>query len=102
MLFAPLSMERSYADACRQRLWGPGPTLFTGILSPWLKTAPMGQQVGSLIRAVLWPRYAYWSSGNSNTTGTLVFVVSLIAKFADTASASGELVSDGGGRLPTP
>jgi FKBP-type peptidyl-prolyl cis-trans isomerase len=43
-----------------------GPTLFTGTLLPGVKTALMGQKVGSRILAVLPPQYAYGSSGDSS------------------------------------
>ena len=71
---------------------------------PGLKQALTGARMGSRVLAVLPPKDAYGSSGNSQigVTGsdTIVFVVDLIKDFSATASASGKHVSNGGGALP--
>ena len=70
-----------------------------------LKQALTGQRMGSRVLAVLPPKDAYGSAGNSQIgvkpTDTIVFVVDLIKAFSSTASASGKHVSNGGGALPT-
>jgi peptidylprolyl isomerase len=71
---------------------------------PGLATALSGQKMGSRVLAVLPPKEAYGSAGNSQIgvkpTDTIVFVVDLIKDFSATASASGKQVSSGGGALP--
>ncbi len=71
---------------------------------PGLATALSGQKMGSRVLAVLPPKEAYGSTGNSQIgvkpTDTIVFVVDLIKNFSSTASASGQHVSSGGGVLP--
>ncbi|MGD0685191.1 MAG: FKBP-type peptidyl-prolyl cis-trans isomerase [Streptosporangiaceae bacterium] len=70
-----------------------------------LKEALTGKRMGSRVLAVLPPKYAYGSKGNSQIgvkpTDTIVFVVDLIKDYSGTASASGKHVSNGGGGLPT-
>ena len=70
-----------------------------------LKQALTGQRMGSRVLAVLPPKDAYGSAGNSQIgvkpTDTIVFVVDLIKAFSSTASASGKHLSNGGGALPT-
>jgi len=70
-----------------------------------LKKALAGERMGSRVLAVLPPKDAYGSAGNSQIgvkpTDTIVFVVDLIKAFSSTASASGKHVSNGGGALPT-
>jgi FKBP-type peptidyl-prolyl cis-trans isomerase len=70
-----------------------------------LKKALTGERMGSRVLAVLPPKDAYGSTGNSQIgvtpTDTIVFVVDLIKSFSGTAGASGKQVSDGGGKLPT-
>jgi peptidylprolyl isomerase len=70
-----------------------------------LKQALTGARMGSRVLAVLPPKDAYGSQGNSQIgvkpTDTIVFVVDLIKDFSATAEASGKQVSNGGGRLPT-
>jgi FKBP-type peptidyl-prolyl cis-trans isomerase len=70
-----------------------------------LKQALAGERMGSRVLAVLPPKDAYGSAGNSQIgvkpTDTIVFVVDLIKAFSSTASASGKHVSNGGGALPT-
>jgi peptidylprolyl isomerase len=71
---------------------------------PGLATALSGQKMGSRVLAVLPPKEAYGSAGNSQIGvkpgDTIVFVVDLIKDFSATASASGKQVSSGGGALP--
>jgi peptidylprolyl isomerase len=70
-----------------------------------LKKALTGERMGSRVLAVLPPKDAYGSAGNSQIgvtpTDTIVFVVDLIKAFSGTAAASGTHVSNGGGGLPT-
>ena len=81
------------------------PALFSGKLLTGLQTALVGKKVGSRVLAVIPPAQAFGSAGNSQLgiTGsdTLVFVIDVIQKFADTQGASGTSVSSGGGVLPT-
>ncbi len=71
---------------------------------PGLAKAVSGQKMGSRVLAVLPPKYAYGTHGNSSLgikgTDTTVWVIDLIKTFSSTAAASGKQVSDGGGRLP--
>jgi FKBP-type peptidyl-prolyl cis-trans isomerase len=71
---------------------------------PGLATALSGQKMGSRVLAVLPPKEAYGSAGNSQIgvkpTDTIVFVIDLIKDYTATASASGKQVSTGGGALP--
>lgn len=70
-----------------------------------LVDAVKGQKMGTRVLAVLPPKYAYGTHGNSNIgikgTDTTVWVIDLIKAFGPTASASGTHVSNGGGSLPT-
>ena len=81
------------------------PTVIGGTMLPGLETALIGQKVGSRVLAVIPPADGYGTSGNSQLgiTGstTLVFVIDVLKSYADTASASGTQVSNGGGDLPT-
>ena len=81
------------------------PTVIGGTMLPGLESALIGQKVGSRVLAVIPPADGYGTSGNSQLgiTGstTLVFVIDVIKSYADTASASGTQVSNGGGSLPT-
>ena len=81
------------------------PQVLSGTLLPGLETALRGQKMGSRVLAVLPPKYAYGSTGNSQVgvtaKDTLVFVVDMIKDFTATASASGTHVSSGGNGLPT-
>jgi FKBP-type peptidyl-prolyl cis-trans isomerase len=81
------------------------PQLFAGPLLPGLKTALVGQKMGSRVLAVIPPAQGYGKSGNPQAgvkpTDTLVFVVDMLKEFAPAASASGQQVSTGGGSLPT-
>ena len=69
-----------------------------------LKEALTGARMGSRVLAVLPPKDAYGSKGNSQIgvkpSDTIVFVVDLIKDFSATAEASGKQVSNGGGALP--
>jgi peptidylprolyl isomerase len=81
------------------------PTVIGGTMLPGLETALIGQKVGSRVLAVIPPAQGYGTSGNSQLgiTGstTLVFVIDVLKSYADTASASGAQVTNGGGSLPT-
>jgi FKBP-type peptidyl-prolyl cis-trans isomerase len=81
------------------------PQLFAGPLLPGLKTALVGQKMGSRVLAVIPPAQGYGKSGNPQAgvkpSDTLVFVVDMLKEFPPTASASGQQVTAGGGSLPT-
>jgi FKBP-type peptidyl-prolyl cis-trans isomerase len=70
-----------------------------------LQQALSGQRVGARVLAVLPPKYAYGSKGNSEigVTGsdTMVWVIDLLKEFPPNASAVGQHITDGGGKLPT-
>ncbi len=80
------------------------PQVLSGTLLPGLETALRGKKMGSRVLAVLPPKFAYGSTGNSQVgvtaNDTLVFVVDMIKDFPATASASGTHVSNGGSGLP--
>lgn len=69
-----------------------------------LEAAVKNQRVGSRVLAVLPPKYAYGSQGNSQIgvgpTDTMVWVLDVVQAFPPNASATGQHVSDGGGSLP--
>jgi peptidylprolyl isomerase len=80
------------------------PSIFVGSLLPGLETALVGQKLGSRVLAVIPPKDAFGTSGNS-TEGigpkdTLVFVVDMGSTFG-TGSVPGAQASNGGGSLPT-
>jgi FKBP-type peptidyl-prolyl cis-trans isomerase len=81
------------------------PTLFTGSLLPGLETALEGQKVGSRVLAVIPPKDAFGSAGNSSigvgANDTVVFVVDMVKSFNNTAGVPGTQTSNGGGTLPT-
>jgi FKBP-type peptidyl-prolyl cis-trans isomerase len=81
------------------------PQVLSGTLLPGLETALRGKKMGSRVLAVLPPKFAYGSTGNSQVgvtaNDTLVFVVDMIRDFPAAASASGTQVSNGGSGLPT-
>jgi FKBP-type peptidyl-prolyl cis-trans isomerase len=81
------------------------PTLFAGQMLPGLETALVGQKAGSRVIAVIPPKEGFGSTGNSSIgvtgTDTLVFVVDMIQEFSNTAGATGQQVTNGGGALPT-
>ena len=78
-------------------------SLFVGQLLPGLEKALVGQKLGSRVLAVIPPKYAFGSTGNSQegigASDTLVFVVDMDSTFA-TAGVSGAQASAGAG-LPT-
>ncbi len=81
------------------------PTLFTGSLLPGLATALEGQKVGSRVLAVIPPKEAFGTTGNSQigvgANDTVVFVIDMLKSFENTAGVSGTQTSNGGGALPT-
>jgi FKBP-type peptidyl-prolyl cis-trans isomerase len=70
-----------------------------------LQSALKGARVGSRIVAVLPPKYAYGSSGNSQLgisgTDTLVWIIDVLQQFSPNQAATGSHISNGGGTLPT-
>jgi FKBP-type peptidyl-prolyl cis-trans isomerase len=82
-----------------------GPTLFAGQMIPGLETALIGQSIGSRVLAVIPPKDAFGTSGNSQIgvkgTDTLVFVIDLVKSYSNTAGVPGAQTSNGGGSLPT-
>jgi FKBP-type peptidyl-prolyl cis-trans isomerase len=82
-----------------------GPTLFAGQMLPGLETALIGQKIGSRVLAVIPPKDAFGSSGNSQIgvkgTDTLVFVIDMVKTYSNTSGVPGAQTSDGGGSLPT-
>jgi len=82
-----------------------GPTLFAGQMLPGLETALIGQPIGSRVLAVIPPKDAFGSSGNSQIgvkgTDTLVFVIDMDKSYSNTAGVPGTQTSNGGGSLPT-
>jgi FKBP-type peptidyl-prolyl cis-trans isomerase len=82
-----------------------GPTLFAGQMLPGLETALIGQPIGSRVLAVIPPKDAFGSSGNSQIgvkgTDTLVFVIDMDKSYSNTAGVPGTQTSNGGGTLPT-
>lgn len=85
--------------------YNSGGTLFAGQMIPGLQTALIGQKIGSRVLAVIPPKDAFGSSGNSQigvkATDTLVFVIDLVKSFSNTAGVPGAQTSNGGGALPT-
>jgi len=81
------------------------PTLFSGQLLPGLEKALIGQKMGSRVLAVMPPKDAYGTSGNSQlgvgASDTVVFVVDMIKEISNTAAATGQQTSNAGGALPT-
>jgi len=79
------------------------PSLFVGQLLPGLETALIGQKLGSRVLAVIPPKDAFGTTGNTqNGIGakdTLVFVIDLDSTFP-TASVPGTQSTSGGGALP--
>jgi len=82
-----------------------GPTLFAGQMIPGLETALIGQSIGSRVLAVIPPKEAFGTSGNSQIgvkgTDTLVFVIDLVKSYSNTAGVPGAQSTNGGGSLPT-
>jgi FKBP-type peptidyl-prolyl cis-trans isomerase len=85
--------------------YSTNPEALPATLLPGIESAVVGKKVGSRVLAVIPPKQGYGSTGNSQLgvsgTDTLVFVLDLIQKYSDTASASGSQVSSGGGSLPS-
>jgi FKBP-type peptidyl-prolyl cis-trans isomerase len=81
------------------------PTLFTGSLLPGLETALEGQKVGSRVLAVIPPKDAFGTAGNSQIgvgpNDTVVFVIDMIKSFTNTDGVPGTQSTNGGGTLPT-
>jgi peptidylprolyl isomerase len=81
------------------------PTLFTGSLLPGLETALEGQKVGSRVLAVIPPKDAFGTAGNSEigvgANDTVIFVVDMVKSFDNNQGVPGAQTSDGGGALPT-
>lgn len=80
------------------------PSLFSGQLLPGLANALKGAKEGSRVLAVIPPKQGFGPQGNPQLgisgNDTLVFVIDLMKEFPNTAAASGQHVSDGGGSLP--
>jgi FKBP-type peptidyl-prolyl cis-trans isomerase len=79
------------------------PSLFVGSLLPGLESALSGQKVGSRVLAVIPPKDAFGTGGNSTegigATDTLVFVIDMNSTFDTNLTA--KQTSNGGGVLPT-
>jgi FKBP-type peptidyl-prolyl cis-trans isomerase len=79
-------------------------SLFVGSLLPGLETALVGQKLGSRVLAVIPPKDAFGTSGNTTegigATDTLVFVIDMNSTFG-TKSVPGKQATAGGGALPT-
>jgi peptidylprolyl isomerase len=79
------------------------PSLFVGQLLPGLETALIGQKLGSRVLAVIPPKDAFGTSGNSQegigAKDTLVFVIDLNSTFV-TSGVTGTQSTSGGGALP--
>ena len=80
------------------------PSLFDGQLLPGLETALIGQKLGSRVLAVIPPKDAFGTTGNSQegigAKDTLVFVIDLDSTFP-TTTVPGTQSTSGGGTLPT-
>ncbi|MGH3244688.1 MAG: FKBP-type peptidyl-prolyl cis-trans isomerase [Trebonia sp.] len=80
------------------------PSLLVGSLLHGLQTALIGQKLGSRVLAVIPPKDAFGTTGNTTegigAKDTLVFVVDMGSTFP-TASVPGKQASTGGGALPT-
>jgi FKBP-type peptidyl-prolyl cis-trans isomerase len=77
-------------------------SVFTGALLTGLKTALVGQKMGSRVLAVIPPKDGFGSAGTSEGIGandTLVFVVDMNDVFPGSLTA--QQTSNGGGALPT-
>jgi FKBP-type peptidyl-prolyl cis-trans isomerase len=80
------------------------PSIFVGSLLPGLESALVGQKLGSRVLAVIPPKDAFGTSGNSTegigAKDTLVFVIDMGSTFTTTGVA-GAQATNGGGSLPT-
>lgn len=77
-------------------------SVFTGSLLVGLKTALIGQKMGSRVLAVIPPKDGFGSSATSEgikATDTLVFIIDMNTLF--TPSLTAKQTSDAGGALPT-
>jgi FKBP-type peptidyl-prolyl cis-trans isomerase len=81
------------------------PTLFSGPLLPGLEKALIGQKTGSRVLAVIPPKDAFGTQGNSQIgvggKDTLVFVIDMIQEFNNKSGVTGTQTSNGGSGLPT-
>jgi FKBP-type peptidyl-prolyl cis-trans isomerase len=81
------------------------PTLFAGQLLPGLEKALIGQKEGSRVLAVIPPKDAFGTQGNSQIgvggKDTLVFVIDMIQEFNNSSGVPGAQTSNGGAGLPT-
>ncbi len=79
------------------------PSVFVGNLLTGLKTALVGQKMGSRVLAVIPPKDGFGTSGNSQQgigkNDTLVFVIDMMSTFNPNLSA--KQTTNGGGSLPT-
>src|SRR6201989_2763544 len=93
------------SSSLKANTYGASPTVIGGTMLPGRESALIAKKVGSRILAVIPPSQGYGTSGNSQLgiTGstTLVFVIDVIKAYSDTAGATGNQVSAGGGSLPT-
>jgi peptidylprolyl isomerase len=80
------------------------PSIFVGQLLPGLETALIGQKLGSRVLAVIPPKDAFGTTGNTSegigAKDTLVFVIDMSSTFP-TTSVAGTQSTNGGGTLPT-
>ena len=80
------------------------PSIFVGSLLPGLETALVGQKLGSRVLAVIPPKDAFGTAGNSTqgigANDTLVFVIDMGSTFVTTGVA-GTQATNAGGALPT-
>jgi peptidylprolyl isomerase len=80
------------------------PSLFVGQLLPGLESALSGQKLGSRVLAVIPPKDAFGTTGNSQEgigpSDSLVFVIDMLSTF-NTSSIAGAQSTNGGGALPT-
>jgi FKBP-type peptidyl-prolyl cis-trans isomerase len=81
------------------------PALFPSSLLTGLQAAVKNATVGSRVLAVMPPKDAFGSTGDSQlgitATDTLVYVIDVVKVISNDAAASGSHVSSGGGSLPT-
>lgn len=81
------------------------PAVIGGTMLPGLESALIGKKAGSRVLAVIPPKEAFGTSGNSSIgvkgTDTLVFVIDLDKSYSNTAGVPGAQTSNGGGALPT-
>jgi FKBP-type peptidyl-prolyl cis-trans isomerase len=94
-----------WSGKTHKELASSGQLIPPDITLPGLKKALTNAKMGSRVVAVLPPKEAWGSSGNSQLgvtpTDTTVWVLDLQQTYAPNASATGQHVSSGGGSLPT-